>query len=122
MNNENEKIIGLLSKINAAQNEMIAAVSHRSGHNAEETAALLQLFDAGNTGRIPADHIPERLKNENMVEKKADGSAVLTGKGAIAAKAMSISREKFSSQLLRDITPEERFVLINVLEKMLKNI
>lgn len=122
MNNENEKIIGLLSKINAAQNEMIAAVSHRSGHTAEETAALLQLFDAGNTGRIPADHIPERLKNENMVEKKADGSAVLTGKGAIAAKAMSISREKFSSQLLRDITPEERFVFINVLEKMLKNI
>ncbi len=122
MNNENEKIIGLLSKINAAQNEMIAAVSHRSGHTAEETAALLQLFDAGNTGRIPADHIPERLKNENMVEKKADGSAVLTGKGAIAAKAMSISREKFSSQLLRDITPEERFVLINVLEKMMKNI
>ena len=54
-------------------------------------------------------------------EIKADGSAVLTGKGAIAAKAMSISREKFSSQLLRDITPEERFVLINVLEKMLKN-
>lgn len=122
MNNENEKIIGLLSKINAAQNEMIAAVSHRSGHTAEETAALLQLFDAGNTGRIPADHIPERLKNENMVEKTADGSAVLTGKGAIAAKAMSISREKFSSQLLRDITPEERFVLINVLEKMMKNI
>lgn len=122
MNNENEKIIGLLSKINAAQNEMIAAVSHRSGHTAEETAALLQLFDAGNTGRIPAELIPERLKNENMVEKKADGSAVLTGKGAIAAKAMSISREKFSSQLLRDITPEERFVLINVLEKMLKNI
>lgn len=122
MNNENEKIIGLLSKINAAQNEMIAAVSHRSGHTAEETAAILQLFDAGNTGRIPADLIPEKLKNENMVEKKADGSAVLTGKGAIAAKAMSISREKFSSQLLRDITPEERFVLINVLEKMLKNI
>lgn len=122
MNNDNEKIIGLLSKINAAQNEMIAAVSHRSGHTAEETAALLQLFDAGNTGRIPAELIPERLKKENMVEKKADGSAVLTGKGAIAAKAMSISREKFSSQLLRDITPEERFVLINVLEKMLKNI
>ena len=47
---------------------------------------------------------------------------MLTGKGAIAAKAMSISREKFSLQLLRDITPEERFVLINVLEKMLKNI
>ena len=122
MNNENEKIISLLSKINAAQSEMIAAVSHRSGHTAEETAALLQLFDAGNTGKISADLIPERLKNENMVEKKADGSAVLTGKGAIAAKAMSISREKFSSQLLRDITPEERFVLINVLEKMLKNI
>lgn len=122
MNNENEKIIGLLSKINAAQNEMIAAVSHRSGHTAEETAALLQLFDAGNTGRIPADLIPEKLKKDNMVEKKADGSAVLTGKGAIAAKAMSISREKFSSQLLRDITPEEHFVLINVLEKMLKNI
>lgn len=122
MNNENEKIISLLSKINAAQSEIIAAVSHRSGHTAEETAALLQLFDAGNTGRISADLIPERLKNENMVEKRADGSAVLTGKGAIAAKAMSISREKFSSQLLRDITPEERFVLINVLEKMLKNI
>ncbi len=122
MNNENEKIISLLSKINAAQSEMIASISHRSGHTAEETAALLQLFDAGNTGKIPADLIPERLKNENMVEKKADGSAVLTGKGAIAAKAMSISREKFSSQLLRDITPEERFVLINVLEKMLKNI
>lgn len=122
MNNENEKIISLLSKINAAQSEMIAAVSHRSGHTAEETAALLQLFDAGNTGRIPAGIIPERLKNENMVDIKADGSAVLTGRGAIAAKAMSISREKFSSQLLRDITPEERFVLINVLEKMLKNI
>ncbi len=122
MNNDNEKIIGLLSKINAAQSEMIAAVSHRSGHTAEETAALLQLFDAGSTGRTSAELIPERLKKENMVEKKADGSAVLTGKGAIAAKAMSISREKFSSQLLRDITPEERFVLINVLEKMLKNI
>ena len=37
MNNENEKIIGLLSKINAAQNEMIAAISHRSGHTAEDT-------------------------------------------------------------------------------------
>lgn len=122
MNNENEKIISLLSKINAAQSEMIAAVSHRSGHTAEETAALLQLFDAGNTGRITAGIIPGRLKNDNLVEIKADGSAVLTGKGAIAAKAMSISREKFSSQLLRDITPEERFVLINVLEKMLKNI
>ena len=121
MNNENEKIIKLLSGINAAQNEMISAVSHRSGHNAEETAALLRIFDLGSIAKIPADEIPERLKAENMVEIKADGSAVLTGKGAIAAKAMSISREKFSSQLLRDITPEERFVLINVLEKMLKN-
>ncbi len=122
MNNDNEKIIKLLSKINAAQSEMIAAVSHRSGHTAEETAALLRLFDAGNTERISADLIPEKLKKEIMVDVKADGSAVLTGKGAIAAKAMSISREKFSLQLLRDITPEERFVLINVLEKMLKNI
>lgn len=121
MNNENEKIIKLLSGINAAQNEMISAVSHRTGHNAEETAALLRIFDLGSIAKIPADEIPERLKAENMVEIKADGSAVLTGKGAIAAKAMSISREKFSSQLLRDITPEERFVLINVLEKMLKN-
>ena len=66
--------------------------------------------------------VTERLKKENMVEIKADGSAVLTGKGAIAAKAMSISREKFSSQLLQGTTPEERFVLISVLEKMLKNI
>ena len=81
MNNENEKIIGLLSKINAAQNEMIAAISHRSGHTAEDTAALLQLFDAGNTGRISAELIPESLKKESMVEIKADGSAVLTGKG-----------------------------------------
>ena len=121
MNNENEKIIKLLSGINAAQNEMISAVSHRTGHNAEETAALLRIFDLGSIAKIPADEIPERLKAENMVEIKADGSAVLTGKGAIAAKAMSISREKFSSQLLRDITPEERFILINVLEKMLKN-
>ena len=121
MNNENEKIIKLLSGINAAQNEMIYAVSHRTGHNAEETAVLLRIFDLGSIAKIPADEIPERLKAENMVEIKADGSAVLTGKGAIAAKAMSISREKFSSQLLRDITPEERFVLINVLEKMLKN-
>ena len=121
MNNENEKIIKLLSGINAAQNEMISAVSHRTGHNAEETAALLRIFDLGSIAKIPANEIPERLKAENMVEIKADGSAVLTGKGAIAAKAMSISREKFSSQLLRDITPEERFVLINVLEKMLKN-
>ncbi len=31
MNNENEKIIKLLSGINAAQNEMISAVSHRTG-------------------------------------------------------------------------------------------
>lgn len=122
MNNENEKIIGLLSKINAAQNEMIAAISHRSGHTAEDTAALLQLFDAGNTGRISAELIPESLKKESMVEIRADGSAVLTGKGAIAAKAMSISRERFSSQLLQGTTPEERFVLISVLEKMLKNI
>lgn len=121
MNNENEKIIKLLSGINAAQNEMISAVSHRTGHNAEETTVLLRIFDLGSIAKIPADEIPERLKAENMVEIKADGSAVLTGKGAIAAKAMSISREKFSSQLLRDITPEERFVLINVLEKMLKN-
>ena len=30
MNNENEKIIGLLSKINAEHNEMIDAISHRS--------------------------------------------------------------------------------------------
>ncbi len=41
MNNENEKIIKLLSGINAAQNEMISAVSHRTGHTAEETAVLL---------------------------------------------------------------------------------
>lgn len=122
MNNENKKIIGLLSKINAAQSEMLASVSHRSGHTAKETAALLTLFDAGNAGRISSDCIPEKLKKENMVETKADGTAVLTGKGAIAAKAMSISREKFSSQLLKDVTPEERFVLINVLEKMIKNL
>lgn len=59
MNNENEKIIGLLSKINAAQNEMIAAISHRSGHTAEDTAALLQLFDAGNTGEFPLGLYPK---------------------------------------------------------------
>ena len=47
MNNENEKIIKLLSGINAAQNEMISAVSHRTGHNAEETAVLLRIFDLG---------------------------------------------------------------------------
>ena len=101
---------------------MLVCYNFFANFKAEDTAALLQLFDAGNTGRISAGLIPESLKKESMVEIKADGSAVLTGKGAIAAKAMSISRERFSSQLLQGTTPEERFVLISVLEKMLKNI
>ena len=65
MNNENEKIIKLLSGINAAQNEMISAVSHRTGHNAEETAVLLRIFDLGSIAKIPADEIPEHGRDKS---------------------------------------------------------
>ena len=46
----------------------------------------------------------------------------ITGKGGIIAKSVSMAQQKFYERLVSDLTPEERFILDNIFNKIYKTL
>ena len=104
------------------------AAARRSGISVDEAEALIYLYEKPeHKGKLNDIRLSEVQKTAEALT--ADTMAVingdeisLTGKGGIAAKAVSMSVERFFSHMLDGISPEEQFIVESVLEKMYKNI
>lgn len=118
MKSEAEHIAVLADRICDCRLKMLESVSKRAGISAAEAEFILRLFDG-----VEAEPrlLPNTLIENGLISTDGDGEAVLTGKGAILAKSMSTSRAKFTEALLSGITPEQRFVLSDILEKVFAN-
>ncbi len=118
MKSEAEQMAVLFGKFFDCHKKMLQSVSKRSGTSPEVAEYLLCLFD----GRaISGTDLPQSLAEGGLAVLGDSGEAVLTGKGAILAKSMSAARAKFTETLLSGITPEQRFVLLSTLERIIIN-
>ena len=70
----------------------------------------------------------EQLLENGLIEISCDGEdrrmqrIKITGKGGIIAKSVSMAQQKFYERLVSDLTPEERFILDNIFNKIYKTL
>ena len=70
----------------------------------------------------------EQLLGNGLIEIACDGEdrrmqrIKITGKGGIIAKSVSMAQQKFYERLVSDLTPEERFILDNIFNKIYKTL
>lgn len=86
------------------------AVKLRGFSKSYASKAIEQLFDNGliEISLDGEDHRMQRIK--------------ITGKGGIIAKSVSMAQEKYYENLIKDITLEERFILNNIFDKIIKTL
>lgn len=86
------------------------AVKMRGFSKAYASKAIEQLLDNGLI-EITCDDEDRRMQRIKI-----------TGKGGIIAKSVSMAQQKFYEQLVGDLTPEERFILDNIFNKIYKTL
>ena len=70
----------------------------------------------------------EQLLENGLIEISCDGEdrrmqrIKITGKGGIIAKSVSMAQQNFYERLVGDLTPEERFILDNIFNKIYKTL
>lgn len=70
----------------------------------------------------------EQLLGNGLIEITCDDEdrrmqrIKITGKGGIIAKSVSMAQQKFYERLVSDLTPEERFILDNIFNKIYKTL
>ena len=70
----------------------------------------------------------EQLLSNGLIEITCDGEdrrmqrIKITGKGGIIAKSISMAQQKYYEGLIKDLTPEERFILDNIFDKIYKTL
>lgn len=66
----------------------------------------------------------EQLLGNGLIEISCDGEdrrmqrIKITGKGGIIAKSVSMAQQKYYEGLIKELTPEERFILNNIFDKI----
>ena len=66
----------------------------------------------------------EQLLENGLIEISCDGEdrrmqrIKITGKGGIIAKSVSMGQQKYYESLIKELTPEERFILNNIFDKI----
>lgn len=86
------------------------AVKMRGFSKAYASKAIEQLLENGLI-EITGDEEDRRMQRIKI-----------TGKGGIIAKSVSMAHQKFYERLVGDLTPEERFILNNIFDKIYKTL
>lgn len=123
----------------AAYDEVIENAARRSGITKQEADVLVFFFnnpehtlacDAVRLRGFSKAYVSkaiEQLEQSNMIEitEASDDEHMqrisLTGRGGITGKSISAAQERLFSEMLSGVTPEERFIMRGVLEKIYKN-
>lgn len=111
------------AKLDNALCEAAAGAASRCSISPREAALLAELFCGD---RMTADTVSlrgltseaEALVSAKLAAVDNDGVIKLTGRGEIAGKSIISAQEKFFEKIFGKITPEEAFIIKNIIEKI----
>ena len=111
------------AKLDKALCEAAAGAVSRCSISPREAALLAELFCGD---RMTADTVSvrgltseaEALVSAKLAAVDNDGVIKLTGRGEIAGKSIISAQEKFFEKIFGKITPEEAFIIKNIIEKI----
>ena len=103
--------------------EAAAGAASRCSMSPREAALLAELFCGD---RMTADTVSvrgltseaEALVSAKLAAVDNDGVIKLTGRGEIAGKSIISAQGKFFEKIFGKITPEEAFIIKNIIEKI----
>lgn len=139
-NTEITKFLKTQKAIADSYSEAIESAAKRSGITRQEADVLVFFFNnpdytlASDAVKMRgfsksyASKAIEQLLSNGLIEIACDGEdrrmqrIKITGKGGIIAKSVSMAQQKFYEKLVSDLTPEERFILDNIFNKIYKTL
>lgn len=135
-NSEITKFLKTQKAIADSYSAAIESAAKRSGITKQEADVLVFFFNnpeytlasdavkMRGFSKAYASKAIEQLSENGLIEITCDGDdrrmqrIKITGKGGIIAKSVSMAQKKYYEALLTDITPEERFILNNIFDKI----
>lgn len=139
-NTEITKFLKTQKAIADSYSEAIESAAKRSGITKQEADVLVFFFNNPDYtlasdavkmrgfSKAYASKAIEQLLSNGLIEIACDGEdrrmqrIKITGKGGIIAKSVSMAQQKFYERLVGDLTPEERFILDNIFNKIYKTL
>lgn len=139
-NTEITKFLKAQKAIADSYSEAIESAAKRSGITKQEADVLVFFFNNPDYtlasdavkmrgfSKAYASKAIEQLLGNGLIEIACDGEdrrmqrIKITGKGGIIAKSVSMAQQKFYERLVSDLTPEERFILDNIFNKIYKTL
>ena len=139
-NTEITKFLKTQKAIADSYSAAIESAAKRSGITKQEADVLVFFFNNPDYtlatdavkmrgfSKAYASKAIEQLLENGLIEISLDGEdrrmqrIKITGKGGIIAKSVSMAQQKFYERLIIDLTPEERFILNNIFDKINKTL
>lgn len=139
-NSEITKFLKIQKAIADSYSAAIESAAKRSGITKQEADVLVFFFNnpeytlASDAVKLRgfskayASKAIEQLLVSGLIEISFDDEdrrmqrIKITGKGGIIAKSVSMAQQKFYERLIIDLTPEERFILNNIFDKINKTL
>ena len=137
-NREITKFLKTQKAIADSYSAAIESAAKRSGITKQEADVLVFFFNnpdyslASDAVKLRgfskayASKAIEQLLENGLIEITGDEEdrrmqrIKITGNGRIIAKSVSMAQQKFYERLVGDLTPEERFILNNIFDKIYK--
>ncbi|MGN0492759.1 MAG: MarR family winged helix-turn-helix transcriptional regulator [Acutalibacteraceae bacterium] len=139
-NSEITKFLKTQKVIAEAYSAAIESAAKRSGITKQEADILIFFFNNPEYS-LAADAVKmrgfskayaskaiEQLLENGLIEVACDDEdrrmqrIKITGRGGIIAKSVSMAQQKFYERMVSDVTPEERFILNNIFDKIYKTL
>lgn len=139
-NSEITKFLKTQKAIADSYSAAIESAAKRSGISRQEADVLVFFFNnpeytlASDAVKLRgfskayASKAIEQLLENGLIEINSDDEdrrmqrIKITGKGGIIAKSVSMAQQKFYERLVSGLTPEERFILDNIFDKIYKTL
>lgn len=139
-NSEITKFLKIQKAISDSYSAAIESAAKRSGITKQEADVLVFFFNnpeytlaadavkMRGFSKAYASKAIEQLLENGLIEISCDEEdrrmqrIKITGKGGIIAKSVSMAQQKFYDSFIRDLTPEERFILDNIFDKIYKTL
>ena len=139
-NSEITKFLKTQKAISDSYSAAIESAAKRSGITKQEADVLVFFFNNPDYtlasdavkmrgfSKAYASKAIEQLSDNGLIEINCDDDdrrmkrIKITAKGGIIAKSVSMAQQKYYEGLIKDVTPEERFILNNIFDKIFKTL
>lgn len=139
-NREITKFLKTQKAIADSYSAAIESAAKRSGITKQEADVLVFFFNnpdyslASDAVKLRgfskayASKAIEQLLENGLIEITGDEEdrrmqrIKITGKGGIIAKSVSMAQQKYYESLIKELTPEEQFILNNIFDKIYKTL